>query len=137
MVAGSHTVSPTRETAGQRQFSARSVTASTPFWGGRTPTRTPTRSVAQRPSKTLGYGDADDGKGASCGAGVMIWKAPPELCVFNGRQYTTAAEWEAAFEEYCRARERWLAERGLIEFDVPAFRAYAVDGDCPFDPSAI
>jgi hypothetical protein len=62
---------------------------------------------------------------------------PAELLVFDGRGYATAAEWESAFEEWHAARAGWLAARGLSEFDVPGFGAYRVDGDCPFDPSAI
>lgn len=62
---------------------------------------------------------------------------PPELLVFRGRGYATAPEWEAAFSAWHVARADWLARRGLSEFDVPGFSVYQVDGDCPFDPSAI
>lgn len=61
--------------------------------------------------------------------------APPaELLVFNGRQFATAAEWESAFAEWRRARERWLSLRGLPQEALPPQR---IDGECPFDPSSI
>lgn len=61
--------------------------------------------------------------------------APPgELLVFNGRQFVTAADWEAAFAEWHRARERWLSLRGLPQDGLPPQR---IDGECPFDPSSV
>jgi hypothetical protein len=59
---------------------------------------------------------------------------PRELLVFQGRAYATAAEWEAAFEEWHQARARWLSLRELPEDALPPTR---VDGDCPFDESQI
>ena len=61
--------------------------------------------------------------------------APPlELLVFSGRRYATADEWEDAFDEWHQARERWLSVRGLSASALPSA---VVDGDCPWDPSAI
>ncbi|MGO9382178.1 MAG: hypothetical protein ACLP4W_08780 [Mycobacterium sp.] len=62
-------------------------------------------------------------------------EAPPaELLTFHGRRYVTAAEWEAAFAAFHAARAEWLAGHGVSEFDAPG---YTVDGDCPFDKTAL
>jgi hypothetical protein len=59
---------------------------------------------------------------------------PPELLVFDGRGFATAGEWETAFDEWHQARNRWLSERGLPADALPLG---VIDGDCPFDASAI
>jgi hypothetical protein len=59
---------------------------------------------------------------------------PPELMVFEGHLYTTAAEWVAAFDEFCAARNRWLDERGLPVTALPEYKSTA---DQPWDPSWI
>ena len=59
---------------------------------------------------------------------------PRELLVFQGRDYATAEQWEAAFDAWHQARARWLSLRGLPEDALPPQR---IDGDCPFDASRI
>jgi hypothetical protein len=59
---------------------------------------------------------------------------PAELVVFNGRQFSTAEAWMAAWEQFHRARQRWVAQRGLPESALPHWQ---VNGDCPFDPATI
>ena len=57
---------------------------------------------------------------------------PPELIVFEGFRYSTAAEWRAALDEFDAARRRWAAEHG-----VKALPERVIDGDSPMDWSII
>ena len=45
-----------------------------------------------------------------------------------------SAEWVAAFDEFCAARNRWLDERGLPVTALPEYKSTA---DQPWDPSWI
>lgn len=53
------------------------------------------------------------------------------LVLFDGREFTTAAEWEAAFYAWHSARDEWLARHPGVELP------QQVLSDCPFDLSAI
>jgi hypothetical protein len=56
---------------------------------------------------------------------------PPGLLVFDGREFTTAAEWEAAYDEWFDARDQWEAEHpGVV---LPK----RILSNCPWDESAI
>jgi hypothetical protein len=59
---------------------------------------------------------------------------PPDLVTFDGREYATASEWEAAFDAFRETRERWRVERGLPEDALPIWRTIR---DCPWDQSLI
>jgi hypothetical protein len=52
---------------------------------------------------------------------------PAELVTFDGREFTTAAEWEAAFVAWCTAREAWEAQHPGV--DLPE----RILSECPFD----
>lgn len=56
---------------------------------------------------------------------------PPKLLVFEGFRYKTAASWDAAFDQFHAARERWEAEFGQ------ALPQWVTNGDCPWDPDSI
>jgi hypothetical protein len=60
--------------------------------------------------------------------------APHDLVVFQGRKYQTAQEWQAAFEDFMEARERYTAQRKRGE---PLLPDWSIDGDCPWDDSLI
>lgn len=55
---------------------------------------------------------------------------PPELVVFDGREFSTAAAWEAAFDEWSDARTAWEKLHG-VELE------RRVLSRCPFDKSRI
>lgn len=55
-----------------------------------------------------------------------------ELLLFDGREFVTGAEWEAAFDAWHEARARWLARHpGVV--DLPQ----RVLSDCPWDGELI
>jgi hypothetical protein len=57
---------------------------------------------------------------------------PPGLLVFDGREFTTAADWVAAYDEWFDARDQWEAEHpGVV---LPEERLLS---GCPFDPDLI
>jgi hypothetical protein len=72
--------------------------------------------------------DAADG-GAWCAAAVPA-TPPPELPVFDGHRSTTAWDWDAAFDEFEAARERWAKRHSIAVDDLPDYR---IDGDQPCD----
>jgi len=45
----------------------------------------------------------------------------------------SALDWDAGFEAFKVARQRWADEHGLDVADLPPYRV----GDAPFDPTAI
>lgn len=54
-----------------------------------------------------------------------------DVLVFDGREFRTAAEWEAAFDAWYSARAAWEARHPDVE--LPS----TVLSDCPWDPGAI
>ena len=58
--------------------------------------------------------------------------APTDLTLFDGRAYSTAADWMAAWEAFHAARKCWALDHpdGVLP-------DYSVVGDCPFDPDSI
>ena len=52
---------------------------------------------------------------------------PAELTVFDGRGFATAAEWNAAYDEFCDACHAWEAEHPGVELPEQVL------GECPFD----
>jgi hypothetical protein len=59
---------------------------------------------------------------------------PPELLQFDGRQYTTTAEWGDAFEAFHEERERWWVEHGHRIEELPILPSLS---GCPWDPDEI
>jgi hypothetical protein len=58
-------------------------------------------------------------------------RVPDELLVFDGREHTTAAEWEAAYGAWFDARRVWQENHPGQELTC------TVLSDCPFDPDSI
>lgn len=55
---------------------------------------------------------------------------PPEaLRVFDGRGFSSAREWESAFDRWHDARQAWCVRHGVDEMEL----GERVVGYCPFD----